>query len=439
MYLEGKEPTFRKQPRRANPYRVLVLLVLIVAFLAILRAYARGDIETPFMPTHTPTRTTYSYVVEGNTHFMAGSLDKAIESFQKATEVDPNDPALYVELARVQTYSSSLLTTDAERKARLTDAMTAIDKAKELSPRDSSVLAVRAFVLNWNANPALAGEKSEALLNEAEAEVVLALQLDGTNTLALAYYAEILVDQLKWVQAQQYIQAAVERDPSLMDVHRIQAYTYETLGEYNLAIQEYKKAIEITPNLTFLYISVGKVYRHLQLYDQALEYFAMAANLNEQLGIKDPIPYLAIANTYARDGEFFAASRNVYKALMFNPYSPDVYGQLGLIYHKSRNYEGAIPALQCAVEGCTAEESCEVRECNPETDPMVAIEGLPLSDNTVVYYFTYGSVLSGLHRPGDDYCVTAMEVFAQIREKYADDPTIMGIVKAGEDICISID
>ncbi|MFH1446786.1 MAG: tetratricopeptide repeat protein [Chloroflexota bacterium] len=439
MYLEGKEPTFRKQPRRSNPYRVLVLLVLIVAFLAILRAYASGDIKAPFMPTHTPTRTTYSYVVEGNTHFMAGNLDKAIESFKKATEVDPDDPTLFVELARVQTYSSSLLTTDAERQARLTDALVAIDKAKELAPRDSSVLAVRAFVLNWNANPALAGEKSEALLNEAEAEVLLALQLDGTNTLALAYYAEILVDQLKWGQAQQYIQAAVERDPNLMDVHRIQAYTYETLGEYNLAIQEYKKAIEITPNLTFLYISVGKVYRHLQLYDQALEYFATAANLNEQLGIKDPIPYLAIANTYAQNGEFFAASRNVYKALTINPYSPDVYGQMGLIYHKSRNYEGAIPALQCAVEGCTAEESCEVRECDPETDPMVAIEGLPLSDNTVVYYFTYGSVLSGLHRTGDDYCVIVMEVFAQIREKYADDPTIMGIVKAGEDICISID
>ncbi len=78
-------------------------------------------------------------------------------------------------------------------------------------------------------------------MNEAESEAVLALQLDNTNTLALAYYAEILVDQTKWTQALQYIEQAVERDPSLMDVHRILAYTYETLGEYNLAIQEYKK------------------------------------------------------------------------------------------------------------------------------------------------------------------------------------------------------
>jgi tetratricopeptide (TPR) repeat protein len=298
---------------------------------------------------------------------------------------------------------------------------------------------VRAFVLNWNSNPVLAGERSESLLNEAEAEATLALQLDNTNTLALAYYAEILVDQFKWVQARQYIQQAMERDDSLMDVHRIQAYTYEILGEYNLAIQEYKKAIEITPNLTFLYISVGKIYRHLELYDQALEYFDKAANLNEQLGIKDPIPYMAIANTYIRLGEPMVASRNAFKALTYNPYSPDVYGQVGLIYHRSRNYEGAIPALQCAIEGCTAEETCEVRDCDPAVDEAIVIEGMPLSDNTVVYYYTYGSVLSGLHRPGDDKCEQAISVFARIREKYAGDEAIMRIVNAGESICISSD
>jgi tetratricopeptide (TPR) repeat protein len=284
------------------------------------------------------------------------------------------------------------------------------------------------------------------LLNEAEAEAVLALQLDNTNTSALAYYAEVLVDQRKWNQALQYIEQAVERDPSLMDVHRIQAYTYETLGgdNYNLAIQEYQKAIDIMPNYTYLYIAVGRIYRHLgslypklsQLYyDQALESFATAANLNEQLGIKDPIPYLAIANTYAQDGEFFAAALNVNRALDFTPANPDVYGQLGVVYHKSRNYEGAIPALECAIEGCDAAQSCEVRDCDPEVDPMVSVEGLPLSDGTVVYYFTYGSVLSGLHREGDDKCEKAMAIFDQLRARYADDPTIMSIVRAGEEVC----
>ena len=71
---------------------------------------------------------------------------------------------------------------------------------------------------------------------------------------------------------------------------------------------------------------------------------------------------------------------------------------MGIVYHRSRNYEGAIPAFKCAIRGCTAEESCEVRQCDPETDAMVAGEGLPLSAGTVDYYLTYGAVLAGMHR-----------------------------------------
>lgn len=414
----------------------MILLVLIVFFFTVLTGMMKGDVQPLFLPTPTPTRSTASFVVEGETHFEAGNLDAAIEAFQNATQLDPENPALFTSLARIQTYSSSLLTTDAERAERLAEALESINRAKELAPNNSDVLAVRAFVLDWNSNPLLVDDAtSEDLLNEAESEAVMALQIDNTNTLALAYYAEILVDQAKWNQAQQYIQQAVERDASLMDVHRIQAYTYETLGEYNLAIQEYEKAIEIMPNYTYLYIAVGRIYRHLKLYEQALEHFATAANLNEQLGIKDPIPYLAIANTYAQDGEFFAAALNVQEALSFTPANPDVYGQLGVVYHKSRNYEGAIPALECAIEGCDAEQSCEVRQCDPEVDPMVAVEGLPLTGSSVVYYFTYGSVLSGLHKEGDDKCEKAMWVFDQLRERYSEDPTIMSIVLAGEEIC----
>lgn len=436
MYLQGRDPHFRHTQKKSNPYRILVFVVLIVFFGSILTGIVQGDVQPLFLPTPTPTRTSDSFVIEGRTHFEAGNLEAAITALSRATTLDPENAEIYAELARIQTYSSAMSTTDAERSQRLAEALASIDRAKELDPNNSEVLAIRAFVLDWSANPFLVDDQTrEDLLNQAEAEALMALQIDSTNTLALAYYAEVLVSQMKWNQAYQYIQQAIERDPTLMDVHRIMAFTYETLGEYNLSIQSYKKAIEIMPNYTYLYIAVGRIYRHLQLYEQALEHFARAANLNQQLGIKDPTPYLAIANTYAQDGEFFAAALNVQQALTFTPANPSVYGQLGVIYHKSRNYEGAIPALQCSIEGCSPEISCEVRKCNPEVDPMVAVEGLPLSGSTVVNYFTYGSVLAGLHRPGDDKCDKAMDIFSQLRSSYAEDPTIMSIVRAGEEIC----
>ena len=137
----------------------------------------------------------------------------------------------------------------------------------------------------------------------------------------------------------------------------------KSLGEYNLAIQEYDRAIAITPKLTFLYLRAGANYRQLgfnspndvtqkQLFEKSLEYFARAASINEELQVDDPTPYLSISKTYSQQGEYFIAARNVQRALEFQPDNADFYGQLGVIYFKSRNYEGSIPALQCAVLGC---------------------------------------------------------------------------------------
>lgn len=435
MYIDERKDLFRSSGNRSNPYRIMLILLVIAVLVAVLRSYASGEIWPPFVPTPTPTRTVNSFITEGETHFQAGNLDKAIESFNKALLLEPANTAVRVELARILIYSSSSLTTDQERRDRLNEALAVISAAKESEPNNADVLAMRAFALSWLSNPSLSGELADDYRNQAEAEALAAIQLDSNNALAKAYYAEILIDQYKLAQAQDYIAQARANGEQLMDVRRVQAYIYEIFGEYNLAIEWYQKAIEVTPNLTFLYIRAGVLYRHLRQYDTALELFAKAVSLNQQLGIKDPIPYMAIANTYIRNGEAMAASRNAYRALEMNPYNPDTYGQVGVIYHKARNYEGAILALRCAVEGCTAEETCQAREEDP-CSSKIETSALPLSDTSLIYYYTYGSVLAGLHRDGlDDYCERAARVFQEVRRQYSGNETIMSIIIPSENIC----
>jgi len=435
--LTGKKPTFRSNGSGGNTYRLLVLLILVLGSFFVLRALSDKQISSPFDPTPVPTRTANSYVTEAEARFNAGDLNGAIAAYQQATQLEPQNVQIWSKMAQIQVYSSNLLTTDDERRTRLQEALSSINQAVKVTPDDSTAHAIRAFVLDWNSNPGLAGDQSDALLTQAEQEAVQALQLDNQNTLALAYYAEILLDQQKWMQANQYIQQAIERDPTLMDVHRVNAIVLETFRDYNGAIQEYEKAAEITPNLTFLYISIGTNYRYLKQYGRALEYFDKAARIDAQLQIKDPIPYVAIGKTYTQTGDFLVASLNMRKALTYNPYSPDLYGQLGIVYFHARNYETAILALKCAVRGCSAQESCDLRQCDPATDPQVTVQGLPLSGNTVVYYYTYGSVLTGMHTPTDDKCTEAVQVLAEVRAKYADDADIMSIVQANEQVCAS--
>jgi tetratricopeptide (TPR) repeat protein len=176
------------------------------------------------------------------------------------------------------------------------------------------------------------------------------------------------------------------------------------------------------------------------LYEKSLEYFEKAARINEQLGVRDPIPYLSISRTYSQLGEFFVAALNVQKALEFRPQDPDIYGQLGVIYFKARNYETSIYSLKCATQGCSGEESCLGRglEACTEEEPGVDVPGQALSPNTVVYYYVYGSVLAALSRPQQNYCPEAMEVLGEVKAAFGSDPDIAGIVSAGETICGSL-
>jgi tetratricopeptide (TPR) repeat protein len=439
MILNDKRPDFRPAKPTSNPYRMLIWIVLVLGGVLLIRAVNIGQLQPLFSPTLTPTRSAESYAFEGETHFTAGDLNKAITAYNNATRLDPKNGKLWSELARIQTYSSNLLTTDKDRQKRLDEALQSADQASKVSPEDSTVWAIRAFVLDWNANNPLDIDKKASYMTESEQNAVRALQLDNQNTLALAYYAEILVDQQKWDQSLQVITQAIaqssERGEQIMDIHRVNAYVNESLGNYDVAINEYKEALKVTPNLTFLHISVGLNYRQLKQYDRAIEYFAQAATINENIGVRDSIPYLAIGKTYTQMGEFFIAARNVKKAIQYDPTSPDVYGQLGIVYFKSHNYEGSLDPLKCAIYGCDAATSCAIRDCDSEKDEKITIQGMALSPNTVVYYYTYGSVLAGLHRKSQPYCSEAVKVLHQVRQGFPDDKIILSIIQSSEEIC----
>jgi len=463
MNVNSRRPLFNRRPQ-SNIYRMFLWVVMILGGVWMLQQLNKGDIKPLFEPTTTPTRAPQSYLLEGRAEFTAGNLNAAILAYQEALKVNPNDSETWAELARIQTYSSAFLITNDEKKARLNQALDSANKAVGLASENSTAHAIRAFVLDWSANSNFhTNAEIQDFLLQADQEAQTAQQLDNTNTLALAYYAEILVDTQQWDRAQSVINQALERPDAnqYMDVYRVNAYVLETLGQYNLAIAEYEKAIAIEPNFTFLYLRIGANYRRLAseitntelarpVYEQSLEYFDKAAKINEQIQVFDPGPYLSISRTYSQLGEFFIAAKNVQKALEYEPNNADIYGQLGIIFFRSRNYEGAIDTLKCAIYGCTGEASCIGRgleRCFPDLgENPVDVKGLKISGNTIVYYYTYGSVVAALSRPRSNHCEDAMKTFGEVRaemdanpDDYADArDTILSIVEDGEFICQSL-
>jgi len=436
---------FREAKHKSNPYRLLLYIALLLAAVWLLLQTGRGQITSPFAPTPTPTRSAQSYLLQAEAYFAAGKLDDpnsdadAIDTYIKALEVDPDNALTLAELARIQTYASSAASSDHERLADLEQARDNIRRAAEIAPEDSHVLAIKSFVLDWNASSNLiTNEQREAYLAEAEADANRAFLLDPDNALALAFYAEVLLDQQKWDQSLEYAEQAVESAPDIMDVHRVYGTVLESVGLYGDAIRQYKVASELAPNLTFLLLRIGLGYRNLEDYDTALYYFDQAAEINKQLGIRDPLPYIAIAKTYTQQGEFFIASRNAETALRFSPTSAETYGQLGSIYVQARNYESALPALQCAVEGCTAEENLIAQDLVNQglLEASVPVEPLGLTNLTVAYYYIrYGSVLAYLSDAENGYCDKNQSLMTALRQNFPDDTFLMQNVEDNEATC----
>jgi tetratricopeptide (TPR) repeat protein len=458
--LVGKRPTFHRAKPKNNSYRIMLWLLLILGASWLLVYVNSGAVQPLLVPTPTPTRQALSFLMEAEAYFAAGKIDDpntdqdAIGAYRLALLEDPDNALVWAELARIQTYSSALLSSRDNKIQRLQEALDAINQARELEPENSTVAAIRSFVLSWNSHYAPDEDAKERLLTEAMREAYRAVTLDPNNVLAQAFYAEVLLDHFRWSEAEKFAsQAAAEDAP--MDVYRVYGRVLESLGNYRGAIAQYERAAAINPNLTFLYIYIGVNYRHLGNttgsatnnldYEDALEFFARAAKINEQNGIEDPLPYIAIAKTYTQMGQFFIASRNAEKALSFNLTDPNSYGQLGMIYFMARNYESALPALKCAVTSCNAEENLVLERLSKENPQWgvhpVAVQGLTLESIEIAYYYArYGQVLALLSRPRENYCPEAYPVLATVREsRYSSDDVIAAMIGQSESICRRLD
>jgi tetratricopeptide (TPR) repeat protein len=533
MRLKGEKLRLSRGGKHSNPWRMLVYILIIAVGVLIIHLEQTGEVQPFFLPTAGPTRGAESFAEEAEVHFFAGDLTKAIEAYEAASAMEPRNAELLAKLARLQTYSSSLLTTTDERRTRLAEARDTIDRAVEISPENATVHAIRALVYDWSAtaevkDTLVVGDvvrvqanldedglmiariiesedniqpgssegmveegttfifsgvverkaqdewtiggrtifvspqtlirnpnRRDEFLTEAENAANHASNLDPGSILAQAFKAEVQVDQGEFALALDNAQQAAEGVDNMggqfeyaMDVHRVYATVLENYGYYLQAINEYQKAAEISPNLTFLYLSIGTNYRELQDIDTALYYFDKAVKINEQLGIEDPTPYLAIGRTYQNQGEFFISAINIERALEIDPGNPDIYGRLGIVYFQARNYESAIDIFKCAVRGCTVEENREricrfvYRSDDPECEKAQeeineAVPGLELGPKSVEYYYTYGSVLAAFsgHPDYPGICIEAEEIFSELMTQYSDDALVVAIVNEGRAIC----
>src|SRR5689334_3372172 len=105
MYLQGRSLKLRKQGRRNDPRRVLLLVLLIGAGLFLVSLQRQGVVQPLFQPTAAPTRIPETYADEGEAWFAAGKLKEAIAAYDLATRSDQKNLDYWVAMSRIQIYA----------------------------------------------------------------------------------------------------------------------------------------------------------------------------------------------------------------------------------------------------------------------------------------------------------------------------------------------
>ncbi len=361
-----------RRRKRPNWFMIILLCLLILAGSYVNR-YIIADIQPLGVPTPTSTVAPESLIAQAEGEFREGKLIPAIETYKRAIASRPDDPAVYITLARTQVFAG-----------KYEDAQTSAEDALLLNPTNSMAFAVRAWALG------LQGEYIEA-----EGDIGRALELDPNNALAHAYYVEILVDSF-YAGANSFdviekaiseSQVALALAPNTLETHRARGYILEATGNYEEAIREYESAIAINPNISDLYLSIGRNYRTLGIYDDAITAFTRANALNPE----DPTPDLLMSRTYATRGEYGKAMQYAESAVTDNPADTNLRGNLGVMYYRNSYWPEAVSELSYVVKGGTTDEGI----------PMDAMVLIPDSPRIAEYYFTYALTLSRLEQCGE--------------------------------------
>ena len=138
---------------------------------------------------------------------------------------------------------------------------------------------------------------------------------------------------------------------------------YSLMGEYDKAIDSYKKAIELNNDfdqepetdytefslintLSDAYVGLAFTYGAINKIDLAEEYYDKAIKLDPQ----DPYNYYNLARTMFKNNLYHKAIENYKKAISLLDNDPGMYNDLALAYSEERRYDLAEANLTKAIE-----------------------------------------------------------------------------------------
>jgi tetratricopeptide (TPR) repeat protein len=254
----------------------------------------------------------------------SGHIRDAVEEAQNALKTNPDDLNARRILARIYTQQIG------DAQANHIDegmARRAIEQYKlivEKDPKDVDSLV-------W------LGRLDRIVENSVEAEAAFkkVLAIDPDNEDAITGLASVYSDRGDTRTASGLLEKLTQKNPSAR-AYAILASDYESMHEYSLAADAYKKAIDLDPTRAELKAALAQDQALAGRYDDALKTYQDIADANPQ----DAQPYLGMAQIYREQKKLALAHQMIDKAKDLDPDNLDIrYNEVALLEAEGKNTE----------------------------------------------------------------------------------------------------
>jgi len=281
---------------------------------------------------HTDKFEAYEFYMKGLLHALRltrAETEKAVGYFQQAIELDRNYSLPYLGLARA--YMAMALTSGLPSSQVIPKAKNAALRAVEIDPGNSEgyeTLALISFWYEWD-------------WQAAEKYCERALDLDPKNTEAHFAYAHLLSNSGRHEKALAEIKLARELDPLSLRNNAAEGQIFFFAKEYDNALDRLKKTIDLDPSFWLSHLFISRVYTEKGMHSEAVEEAKKAAELS---GNSQSHAYRAYA--LARWGKFSEARQVLNELLKTSTetYVPPY--NIALVYHALGERDRALDYLE---------------------------------------------------------------------------------------------
>ncbi|MCK6630334.1 MAG: tetratricopeptide repeat protein [Anaerolineae bacterium] len=177
------------------------------------------------------------------------------------------------------------------------------------------------------------------------------IELEPKNAKAY-YYRSIYDHEFEFDEAIADLSRAIEIDPGYPPAYYERGRLYEEQDNYERAIADYSQAIKLDPGHLSAYRKRSELYEKQGQYDQAIADYSKIIELAPASYPRDVYlnTYYKRAHLYEKQGLFDQAIADYSKQIELAPGHPLAYYERGVLYSSHSNYDGAITDFTKAIE-----------------------------------------------------------------------------------------